>query len=83
MIIKRQLGERGQLVIPKDIRELLGVRSGEEVVFEVINNEVKIKKEQDAEQLVNDFVNIPKLKKKLSIKDLKKIIYRQYEEEIP
>ncbi len=83
MMIKRQLGEKGQVVIPKDIRELLGVRSGEEVVFEVVHNEVKIKKEQGVEKLVEDFLDTPKLKKKLSATEIKRIILEQYDEEIP
>jgi len=83
MIIKRQLGEKGQVVIPRDVRQMLGLIKGEEVVFEIINNEVKIKAEQDAEQFVEDFFNTPKLKKKLSSKELKKIILEQYDKEIP
>ena len=35
MNIKRVMGEKGQVVVPKDIREHLGIRPGSEVVFEV------------------------------------------------
>ena len=83
MIIRRQLGEKGQVVIPKDIREILGLREGKEVIFEVADNEVKIKTEQNPDRLVDDFFNTPKLKKKLSSREMKKIILRQYDEEIP
>lgn len=65
MIIKRQIGEK------------------EQVVFEIKDNEVKIKSGQDAEEFVEDFFNTPKLKRKLSPKELKKIILEQYDEEIP
>jgi AbrB family looped-hinge helix DNA binding protein len=34
MKFERELGEKGQVVIPKDIRDLLGLRSGQKVVFE-------------------------------------------------
>lgn len=79
MIIRRQIGEKGQVVIPKDIRNMLGLRAGEEVVFEVMNNEVKLKKEEDAEKIVNDFINIARLKKGLTLVDLKKIEDESYD----
>lgn len=85
MIIKRPVGEKGQIVIPKDIREMLGLRAGENVVFEVVQDEIMIKKdEEDVNNILQDFLNVPgKKKKKSSIKELKKIIYEQYDEEIP
>ncbi len=83
MIMKRQLGEKGQVVIPVDIRHMLGLHSGEQVVFEVVDDEVKIRTEQDPEKIVDDFFNTPKLKKKLSSREMKKIILEQYDEEIP
>lgn len=83
MIVKRQLGEKGQVVIPKDVRQMLGLKEREQVVFEIKDNEVKIKAEQNAEEFIEDFFNTPKLKKKLSSKELKKIILEQYDEEIP
>lgn len=83
MIMKRQLGEKGQVVIPVDIRHMLGLHSGKQVVFEVKNEEVKIKKEQNPEEFLRDFLDVPgKKKKKSSIKEVKKIIMEQYDEEI-
>ncbi len=84
MIIRRQLGVKGQVVIPKDIRKILGLETGEEVVFEVVNDEVRIKREEDVNKIVDDFFDVPgKKKKQSSIKEIKKIIYEQYDEEIP
>ena len=34
MIIRREIGEKGQVVIPKIIREMLKLRKGKKVVFE-------------------------------------------------
>jgi len=82
MIIKREIGEKGQIVIPKDIRDFLGLEKGEKVVFEVKDKEVILKKEQDTEQFLNDFFSIARHKKggkNLSIKDIKKISGEQYE----
>lgn len=86
MIIKREIGEKGQVVIPKDIREFLGLKEREKIVFEVKDKEVIIKKEQDPEEFLKDFFNVPgkeKKKPREAIKELKKIYEEQYEEEIP
>lgn len=80
MIIKREIGEKGQVVIPKDIREFLGLKVREEVVFEIRNNnEVILKKQEDPEEFLKDFLNVPKIKRKINTKELKKIYEEQYE----
>ncbi len=79
MIIRREMGEKGQVVIPKDIRELLSLRARSKVIFEIENNEVKLKPEKTAEEIVEDFLNVPKLKKKLTTKQMKELLEEQYE----
>jgi len=80
MIIKRQLGEKGQVVIPKDIREFLKLRQGENIIFEVKNEEITLKKEQNAKEVLNDFFTIARTKRKdLTLKDLKKIEDESYD----
>ncbi|MEK6873347.1 MAG: AbrB/MazE/SpoVT family DNA-binding domain-containing protein [Nanoarchaeota archaeon] len=79
MIVKRDIGEKGQVVIPKDIRELLNLRKGGKVVFEVKDREVIIKQEEDPNEFLKDFLNVPKIKRKISIKELKNIYEEQYE----
>jgi len=79
MIIKRPLGEKGQVVIPKDIREMLKIRSGENVVFEIENNEVKLKKEEDAKKFLEEFFTIIKKKKNITLEELKKIEDESYD----
>jgi AbrB family looped-hinge helix DNA binding protein len=83
MIIKRELGEKGQVVIPKDIRDFLGLRAKSNVVFEIKDNEVILRPEQNPEEFLKDFFSLPGKKKKGSMKELKKIILEQYEDEIP
>ena len=78
--MKREIGAKGQVVIPKDMREYLGLRRGQKVVFEVRDQEIILKPEQDPEKFVEDFVNVPKkLEKELAIKDIKKTLEEQYE----
>lgn len=82
MIIKREIGEKGQVVIPKDIRKYLGLDIGVNIIFEVRDDEIILKKEQDPEKIVEDFFNTPKIKKKIGVKELKKIYEKQYKEQI-
>ena len=79
MMMRREIGEKGQIVIPKDIRDCLGLDVGINVIFEVKNNAIIMKKENN-EGFLKDFLNVPKLKKKLAIQDLKKTYEEQYEE---
>ena len=79
MQIKRILSEKGQIVIPKDVREYLSLKPGSEIVFEIRENEVVIRPKKDPKKFVEEFCNIPKkLKKKI---DLKRLIQKQIEEE--
>lgn len=81
MIIRREIGEKGQVVIPKDIRDFLGLKEREKIVFEVKDNEVVLKKEKDALEIFEDFFNTPKIKR--GKKTIKEMILEQYDEEIP
>ena len=42
MIIRREIGEKGQVVIPKDIRELLKLRHGSKIIFEFSPSNIAI-----------------------------------------
>jgi len=79
MIIKRPLGEKGQIVIPKDIRRMLGLQSGENVVFEVRSDDVRIKKEEDVKEFLKKFFSIARSERNLTLKDLKKIEEESYD----
>ncbi|MDP4039799.1 MAG: AbrB/MazE/SpoVT family DNA-binding domain-containing protein [Candidatus Pacearchaeota archaeon] len=79
MIIKRQIGEKGQVVIPKDIRDFLKLKKGEKIIFEIIGNEITIKKEQDTKKFLEDFLDVPKPKKNLSLNDIRKIEEESYD----
>jgi len=82
MQIIRTVGEKGQVVIPKDIRDHAGIKPGSEVVFEVKEKEIIIKPQKSGKEFVEDFCNVPnKLRKNIDIKKIKKILDEQYEEE--
>ncbi|MBS3080607.1 AbrB/MazE/SpoVT family DNA-binding domain-containing protein [Candidatus Pacearchaeota archaeon] len=82
MIFEREIGEKGQVVIPKDIREYLNLHPKEKILFEIKGDEVVIRKEGDPEEFLKDFLNVPGKEKKGSIKEIKKTILEQYDEEI-
>lgn len=80
MRIEREIGEKGQVVIPKDIRRHLGLRKGSKVIFEAKGDEIMMRSEVDAEKFVSDFLNVPKrLKKPIGIKELKKVLDEKYD----
>lgn len=45
-----KVGVKGQVVIPKAIRERIGIQPGDEVVFELSGNEVRIRRMEDAQE---------------------------------
>jgi AbrB family looped-hinge helix DNA binding protein len=48
MIIEtRKIGPKGQVVIPKDIRDQLGIMPGERVAIELRDNKVVIQRKRD------------------------------------
>ncbi|MBI4176321.1 MAG: AbrB/MazE/SpoVT family DNA-binding domain-containing protein [Candidatus Aenigmarchaeota archaeon] len=73
MMIKRTLGQKGQVVLPKDVRDYVGIKPGSEVVFEVRGREIVIKPQKSGREFVEDFCNVPKLKGRLSARDMKKL----------
>ncbi|MBI2140985.1 AbrB/MazE/SpoVT family DNA-binding domain-containing protein [Candidatus Woesearchaeota archaeon] len=83
MLVKRTVGARGQVVLPIDIREQLGLREGTEITFEAKEGEIVIKPAKTPEQIVDEFCSISS--KRIHIKDgpkwIKKVLDKQYEEE--
>lgn len=80
MNIKRTVGEKGQVVVPKDIREHLGMKPGTEVIFEVRGEEVVLRPGLDPKKFVEDFCSIrKKVKKRMTLKELKKIEAESYD----
>lgn len=60
--LKRKVGSKGQVVIPKPIREELGIHAGEEVYFYVQEGKVIVEK-KSAETFLEEFLNEVKEKR--------------------
>ena len=82
-MMRRTVGEKGQVVIPIDIRKHLDIKSGSEIVFEIRDHDTIIRKSNiDPEQILNDFCNIPKTSRRnVDVKKIKKMLEKQHEEE--
>lgn len=83
MLVKRTVGARGQVVLPKDIRDQYGFREGSEIAFETRQNEVVLKPAKTPGQIVEEFCSSSRRIKIKgdSVKWIKKRLDEQYEEE--
>jgi len=68
----RNIGPKGQVVIPKRMREALGLKPGVEVVFELREKEVVLKKPEVSGSYANYYMttSAPKLKKWVNLREL-------------
>jgi AbrB family looped-hinge helix DNA binding protein len=68
----RNVGPKGQVVIPKRMRESLGLKPGVEVVLELREQEIVIRKPQVSGSYADYFIatSAPKLRKKIDVKQL-------------
>jgi len=76
--VRRKVGQKGQIVIPKIIREFLTIAPGDEVILEVRGKEVIIRPKMDPAKFIEDFcaVNGRKLSEKI---DLEKLLEEEIE----
>jgi len=80
MKFRRKVGQRGQIVVPKIIREYVGITPGDEVFIEVREKEVVITPSVDPKDFVESFCSAVG-KKKLSEKiDLESLLEQEVEE---
>lgn len=52
---KRKVGDRGQVTIPKDLRDRQGIQGGDEVVFVESNGEIVIHPPTDTDRLAEGY----------------------------
>ncbi|MGQ9552139.1 MAG: AbrB/MazE/SpoVT family DNA-binding domain-containing protein [Candidatus Bathycorpusculaceae bacterium] len=79
MKIRRKIGQKGQIVIPKVVREYAGIKPGDEIVMEVKEKEVIISAEVDPEKFVESFCSATKRKLVEKI-DLERLLEQEVEE---
>ena len=49
MIKESKISKKGQITIPKDVRERLGLKVGDKVIFESISKGILIRKKEDSD----------------------------------
>lgn len=76
-MITREIYEKGQVVIPKEIRDRFGFSPGTEVAFEIKNNEVIVKR---ARSVAEEIMEMRKEDAIFTQKEIKKAIkeHREY-----
>ena len=52
---KRKVGDRGQVTIPKELRDRHGIEGGDEVEFVEVNDEIILKPPTDEERLAEGY----------------------------
>ncbi len=77
VIIKRKVGPKGQVVIPKDIRDILNINPGSEILIELKGDEIIMRAALNVDTFLENFTKTSKkLKEKI---DYKKLLDEQYD----
>ena len=79
MEITREINEKGQVVIPIDIRRMLDLKKKSRIVFQIQDNEVKIKKELSPEMWLKSFLKYRVKGKSLTPEKIDKIYEQSYD----
>ena len=84
MVRIRIVGKKGQVTIPKDIREKFGIKEGTKIIFEVRGDEIILKPEKSGKDFVEDWCSIVKKKssRPIDLKKLKEEYYEQVNEDV-
>ncbi len=79
MELIRELKPKGIIVIPKDIREQAKMKERDKLAISVRGDEIIIKKQQDGNAWLKDFLKYRKKGREITLKELKKIEDESYD----
>ncbi len=79
---KTKVGPKGQVVIPKDIRDKIGIKEYSEVIVDILDDSVIIKKLKPESVSYVDYYCTTYSRKLKTKVDIKKITEEQYERNI-
>jgi len=78
-LISKNVLAKGQIVIPKTIRDLLGINVGDKLIVDVENGKIILSKKQN---VLDAFLEVCKRSPgKISMKEIKRDLERIYEED--
>jgi len=75
--MKRKLGSKGQVVVPKEIREKLGLIEGSMLTFEVSGDTMLVRPEPLPQEVVERFLSV-KGRKRNKLVDWKSVVDDEY-----
>ncbi len=76
-MIEKKVLKKGQVVIPKDIRDLLGLHEGDKVKIDLEGDTIKIEKEKKVSSRLREIAE--KHDKELSVGEIKDQLKERYE----
>ncbi len=76
---KTTVGPKGQVVIPKEIREQVGIKPYSEVIVDVVDDSVIIRKIKPESVSYVDYYSATHSRKLQNMIDIKKTTEKQYE----
>jgi AbrB family looped-hinge helix DNA binding protein len=77
-MLSRKVLAKGQVVIPKTIRQLLGINEGDDMVIDVDKDRIILSKKSDVSEIFSEVVE--RKGKNISMKDIKRDLEARYEE---
>ena len=73
------MGERGQVVIPKKIRDFLGLEPGNRIIFENDGENIILKSNSSTKVMQELIKNTKRLKKPITMEEIKKAREESYD----
>ncbi|HKM59421.1 MAG TPA: AbrB/MazE/SpoVT family DNA-binding domain-containing protein [Candidatus Bathyarchaeia archaeon] len=71
-MVRKNIGQKGQVVIPKQLRDAMGLKPGVEVILEIRGDEIVISKPKVEGSYTEYYTTTqaPKLKKVVNLKEI-------------